>query len=76
MKLSVQDVAKKTGLSVSTVRQYSWRMRLGTKKGTRKYFTPAEVKRLGSGRRAYKKTGKRTVKKAAAGKKRAARGKR
>jgi hypothetical protein len=58
MKLTVQDVAKKTGLSISTVRQYSWRMKLGKKEGTRKFFTDAEAKRIGSGSRKLKTTKK------------------
>jgi hypothetical protein len=49
MKLSVNDVARMTGLSISTVRQYSWRMKVGTKEGTRKFFTRDEAKRIGSG---------------------------
>jgi hypothetical protein len=50
MKLTVSDVARITGLSISTVRQYSWRMRIGTKVGNKKFFTNAEAKRLGSGK--------------------------
>lgn len=49
MKLTVEDVAKMTGLSISTVRQYSWRMKLGTKEGTRKMFSREEAKKLSSG---------------------------
>jgi hypothetical protein len=49
MKLTVTDVARLTGLSISTVRQYSWRMQVGTKVGNKKFFTNAEAKRIGSG---------------------------
>ena len=49
MKLTVEDVARMNNLSVSTVRQYSWRMKVGTKKGTRKYFTREEAKMIGAG---------------------------
>jgi predicted transcriptional regulator len=78
MKLSVEDVAKMTGLSVSTVRQYSWRMKVGTKEGTRKLFTREEAKKIGSGtlpaaKRA--KTKKAKGKKPKSVKKPAARGK-
>jgi hypothetical protein len=60
MKLTVQDVAKITGLSIATVRQYSWRMKLGTKVGTKKFFTSVEAKKIGSGSRSAprKKAGK------------------
>ena len=69
MKLTVQDVAKKTGLSISTVRQYSWRMKLGKKVGTKKFFTPAEATKIGSGTRGAtkKKAGKKAVKKSKKG---------
>lgn len=48
MKLSVKDVAELTGLSVSTVRQYSWRLKIGTKEGTKKFFTREEAKKIRS----------------------------
>ena len=72
MKLTVQDVAKMTKLSVSTVRQYSWRMKLGTKEGTRKFFTQAEAKKIGSKSlpKAAKKKAKPTKKTATKKKKR------
>ncbi len=49
MKLTVQDVARLTGLSISTVRQYSWRMHVGTKVGNKKFFTNAEAKKISTG---------------------------
>jgi hypothetical protein len=49
MKQTVQDVARITGLSISTVRQYSWRMHVGTKVGNKKFFTNAEAKTIATG---------------------------
>jgi hypothetical protein len=67
MNLTVEDVAKRTGLSVSTVRQYAWRMKVGTKKGTRKFFSPEEAKKITSGRAGKPSKGsKKKVKKAGA----------
>jgi hypothetical protein len=67
MKLTVRDVAKMTGLSISTVRQYSWRMKVGKKEGTTKYFTHDEAKAIGSGnhKRGPKKGSKRVKQDAA-----------
>ena len=47
MKLTVEAVAKMTGLSASTVRQYAWERKIGTKEGRLRVFTIAEAKRLG-----------------------------
>ncbi len=70
MKLSVQDVAKKTGLSISTVRQYAWRMKIGKKEGTKKFFTLDEAKKIGSGSapKTVKKSKTKSAKKSPAGK--------
>ena len=46
MKLTVKDVAKLSGLSESTIRVYSWRKKLGTVEGGKKYFTRAEVSKM------------------------------
>ena len=47
MKLTIQAVAKMTGLSESTVRQYAWQKKLGKLEGRTKVFTLAEAKKLG-----------------------------
>lgn len=47
LKLSIQAVAKMTGLSESTVRQYAWQKKLGKLEGRTKFFTLAEAKKLG-----------------------------
>ena len=46
MKLTVKDVAKRSGLSESTIRVYSWRMKLGTVEAGKKYFTQAEADKM------------------------------
>ena len=50
MKLTVEDVAKLTGFTAGTVREYARRMRLGTIEGRKKFFTKAEVKQLQTGK--------------------------
>jgi hypothetical protein len=47
LKLTIQAVAKMTGLSESTVRQYAWQKKLGKLEGRTKVFTLAEAKKLG-----------------------------
>ena len=47
MKLTIQAVAKMTGLSESTVRQYAWQKKLGKLEGRTKVFTLTEAKKLG-----------------------------
>ena len=47
MKLTIQAVAKMTGLTESTVRQYAWQKKLGKLEGRTKVFTLAEAKKLG-----------------------------
>jgi hypothetical protein len=47
LKLTIQSVAKMTGLSESTVRQYAWERKLGKRGGRTKVFTLAEAKKLG-----------------------------
>jgi hypothetical protein len=62
LKLTVQAVAKMTGLSESTVRQYAWEKKLGKRDGKSKVFTVAEAKEIGgpkNGRRT--KQGKRRI---------------
>jgi hypothetical protein len=46
MKLTVEQVAKLTKLSVPTVRVYASRQKLGTKEGTKRYFSQDDVKKL------------------------------
>ena len=47
MKLTVEEVAKRTGLTESTVRQYARQKKLGKLEGRSKVFTLAEAKKLG-----------------------------
>jgi len=47
LKLSIQAVAKMTGLRESTVRQYAWQKKLGKLEGRSKVFTLAEAKKIG-----------------------------
>jgi hypothetical protein len=47
VKITIQAVAKMTGLSESTVRQYAWEKKLGKLEGRTKVFTLAEAKKLG-----------------------------
>jgi hypothetical protein len=47
LKLTIQAVAKMTGLSESTVRQHAWQKKLGKLEGRTKVFTLAEAKKLG-----------------------------
>ena len=68
LKLTIQVVAKMTGLSESTVRQYAWEKKLGKLEGRTKVFTLAEAKKLGGLRSASvakKERNKPTAKKAA-----------
>lgn len=46
MKLSVEQVAKLTKLSVPTLRVYASRRKLGKKEGNKRYFTQDDVKKL------------------------------
>ena len=64
MKLTIQAVAKMTGLSESTVRQYAWERKLGKQEGRQRVFTLAEAKKLGGskeGSNKRKKTKKSTT---------------
>ena len=68
LKLTIQAVAKMTGLSESTVRQYAWERKLGKREGRTKVFTLAEAKKLGglkSASAAKRERKKPTTKKAA-----------
>ena len=47
LKLTIQAVAKMTGLRESTVRQYAWQKKLGKLEGRSKVFTLAEAKKIG-----------------------------
>lgn len=46
MKLTIEQVAKLTKLSVPTLRVYASRQKLGTKVGNRRVFSQAEVQEL------------------------------
>ena len=46
MKLTAEDVAKATKLSLSTVRVYALQKKLGSKEGNRRFFTKADLKRF------------------------------
>jgi hypothetical protein len=46
MKLSVEQVAKLTKLSVPTLRVYASRQKLGKKEGNKRYFSQEDVKKL------------------------------
>jgi hypothetical protein len=46
MKYTVEQVARMTGLSTSTVRQYAWKMGLGEKKGNRKFYTKTDALKI------------------------------
>jgi hypothetical protein len=68
LKLTIQAVAKMTGLSESMVRQYAWEKKLGKLEGRTKVFTLAEARKLGGPRSASaakKERKKPTAKKAA-----------
>ena len=75
MKLTVKAVAKMTGLTESTVRQYAWQKKLGKVEGRQKVFTLAEAKKLAAVKDGSKK-GKKAIKSSTAKRKtRALRGK-
>ena len=46
MKLTVEQVAKMTKLSVPTLRVYASRQKLGKKEGNKRYFSQDDVKKL------------------------------
>jgi DNA-binding transcriptional MerR regulator len=46
MNLTIEEVSKLTKLSVSTLRVYTSRQKLGKKVGTRKVFSQADVQKL------------------------------
>jgi hypothetical protein len=46
MKLTAEDVAKATKLSVATVRVYASQKKLGTKEGNKKFFSKADIKKF------------------------------
>ncbi len=46
MKLTVEQVAKLTKLSVPTLRVYASRQKLGKKEGNKRYFSQDDVKKL------------------------------
>jgi hypothetical protein len=44
MKLTVEDIARMTGLEEGTIRTRAWKMKLGKREGRRLYFSKAEAK--------------------------------
>jgi Helix-turn-helix domain len=46
MKLTAEDVAKATKLSVATVRVYAVQKKIGTKEGNKRFFTKADLKKF------------------------------
>jgi Helix-turn-helix domain len=68
MKLTIEQVAKLTKLSVPTLRVYASRQKLGKKEGNKRYFTQDDVKKLlkGSPAPASKKKASKKAKPAAA----------
>ena len=63
MKLTVEEVAKLTKLSVATIRLHAAKKKLGTKEGNRRYFTRKDVDEIkgssSSGSSTKKPAGKR-----------------
>jgi len=46
MKLTAEDVAKATKLSLATVRAYAAKRKIGTRQGKQKFFTKADLKKF------------------------------
>ncbi len=67
MKLTVEQVAKLTKLSVPTLRVYASRQKLGKKEGNKRYFSQDDVKKLlkGASSAPAKKAPAKSAKKAA-----------
>ena len=69
MKLTVEEVAKLTKLSVATVRLHAANKKLGTKEGNRRYFSGKDVEAIkassssGSANKKAAKAEKKTAKK-------------
>ena len=74
MKLTVEEVAKLTKLSVATIRLHAAKKKLGTKEGNRRYFTRKDVDEIkgssssGSSTKKPARSRKPTGQKPAAGK--------
>jgi len=74
MKLTVEEVAKLTKLSVATIRLHAAKKKLGTKEGNRRYFSRKDVEEItgssssGSATKKPVKSRKPAGKKPAAGK--------
>jgi hypothetical protein len=60
MKLTIEELSKRTKLSIPTLRVYVSRQKLGTKVGNNRYFSQADVDKLmkGSKRGGGRKTAK------------------
>jgi hypothetical protein len=68
MKLTVEQVAKMTNLSMATVRLYASRKKLGTKEGNRRYFSKKDVEELSGATSSASKKSKAASKAAQKGK--------
>lgn len=68
MKLTAEQVAEMTKLSVGTVRVYASRQKLGTREGNKRFFSKDDVKKLtkGSASPAHKQVATKKKKTAAA----------
>ena len=64
--MTIEQLSKKTKLSVSTIRVYTPKMKLGKKVGNRRVYSEADIAKLtkGSKKPDSKKTSKPTAKKA------------
>jgi hypothetical protein len=73
MKLTVEEVAKLTKLSVATIRLHAAKKKLGTKEGNRRYFSRKDVDEIkgssSSGSAAKRPAGKKPADRKPAGKK-------
>ena len=49
MKLTIEELSKRTKLSIPTLRVYVSRQKLGTKVGNNRYFSQADVDKLTKG---------------------------
>ncbi len=59
MKLTIEELSKRTKLSIPTLRVYVSRQKLGTKVGNNRYFSQADVDKLLKG---SKKSGRKAAK--------------
>ncbi len=72
MKLTAEDVAKATKLSIATVRVYAAQKKLGTREGNRRFFTKADLEKFRSSAPSPRKSSKRKAGRPKAAKKTAA----